>query len=936
MPETRRCPQCGTEVQPDAPEGLCPLCLLREAMKGESEWGKEAEGTTTGVPGSIPPRPEELARQFPHLEILELLGQGGMGIVYKARQPRLDRCVALKILPAEAGRDPAFAERFAREARALAKLSHPSIVTVYDFGENDGRFYLLMEFVDGVNLRHLLRERRLKPEEALKIVPQICEALQYAHEQGVVHRDIKPENILLDKRGQIKIADFGLAKLLGQKAANSGLTGSQQIMGTLHYMAPEQMEKPLAVDHRADIYSLGVVFYEMLTGELPLGRFAPPSQKVQVDVRLDEVVLRALEKEPERRYQHASDVKQQVESIKSAATVTSDRRQTPQGRGSREDAMQIVVGPADSLILIGLLAFVTALGVGLWLSLKWNEDLSQLTTSNLVGMSIANIVYGLFTTTAGALMRRLSARLFTLVCIVVGGLFIPAVGASNVALELKTIPQWPVLIPTWLGLPIAIWATLILFRHDVRAAFQSRPVPRAAGSQQHVIALNSPPAVDPTPGEQLERLVLSLMPEHKIAAIKAYWEQTGASLAEAKKAIEAIARKHGLPVSSSWDWIGIAGLILCLLGIGSLFLPYATVHLRMVIDAEHPKGNPEWTSYPSNPLFGWVWTTLMGTFLALGLNLLGTYAAGRRGRQRAWILMVAGIVVFGINAFRVQGTGESQLFGLMYTTLSVGFYVIAAVAVAFLILGVIALRLAPRNPVDRRERPMEPTQDRHDQKWVAIRSYLDPVHILSVLVCLLGIGSIFQPLVPFGELQVLTVQSINEHRTTGAPIAQVFGYESTYTLTIGVMLVSLCVLLIAMGANRSFRWGRAALLILAGIACMLFMNWAIRSSGYDYEAADDFRQQSPREGNYGFVLLGERLTIRHTWPDKFQVWGKKAIVPDMPGGMGQPPGLTKAAIKSPAYLMIGVGCGLVILGILQMAVASKLRHEPTATKENKS
>src|SRR5215831_4859812 len=315
MPAPRRCPQCGTAVRPDAPEGLCPECLLKEAMKSGSELGQEPGVTGTYSSGSIPPSLKELAEQFPQLEILELLGQGGMGIVYKARQPRLDRLVALKILPAEAGRDPAFAERFAREARALARLAHPSIVTVYDFGESDGRFYLLMEFVDGVNLRHLLREGRLKPAEALKIVPQVCEALQYAHEQGVVHRDIKPENILLDRRGHVKIADFGLAKLLGQKAADSALTGSRQVMGTPHYMAPEQMERPLTVDHRADIYSLGVVFYEMLTGELPLGRFAPPSKKVTVDGRLDDVVLRALEKEPDQRYQHASEVKTDVETL---------------------------------------------------------------------------------------------------------------------------------------------------------------------------------------------------------------------------------------------------------------------------------------------------------------------------------------------------------------------------------------------------------------------------------------------------------------------------------------------------------------------------------------------------------------------------------------------------------------------------------------------
>src|SRR4051794_24684233 len=146
MPETRRCPQCQAELPPDAPEGLCPECLLQEAMKSGSEPGHE-HGVTTSGPSAPPP--EELARHFPQLEILELLGQGGMGIVYKARQPGLDRLVALKILPEEPGRDPAFAERFAREARALANLTHPGVVAVYDFGQSDGRYYLLMEFVDG-------------------------------------------------------------------------------------------------------------------------------------------------------------------------------------------------------------------------------------------------------------------------------------------------------------------------------------------------------------------------------------------------------------------------------------------------------------------------------------------------------------------------------------------------------------------------------------------------------------------------------------------------------------------------------------------------------------------------------------------------------------------------------------------------------------------
>ncbi len=165
----------------------------------------------------------------------------------------------------------------------------------------DGLFFIVMEYVDGVNLRQTIRSGKLTPKEALAIVPQICEALQYAHDEGVVHRDIKPENILIDKKGRVKIADFGLAKLLGRESKDHALTATNHVMGTVRYMAPEQMEGSRSVDHRADIYSLGVVLYEMLTGELPLGRFAPPSEKVQIDVRLDEVVFRSLERTPERR-----------------------------------------------------------------------------------------------------------------------------------------------------------------------------------------------------------------------------------------------------------------------------------------------------------------------------------------------------------------------------------------------------------------------------------------------------------------------------------------------------------------------------------------------------------------------------------------------------------------------------------------------------------
>ena len=359
MDATGVCSICGKPPVPDAPHGLCPECLMRFGFES-----KAVNDPSGGKSAFVPPPADQVAKLFPQLEINELLGRGGMGAVYKTRQPRLNRFVALKILSPEKQNDPQFAERFAREARALACLNHPNIVAIYDFGETMGNYYLLMEFVDGLTLRQLLRARKLPATETLAIVPQICQALQYSHERGIIHRDIKPENILLDARGQVKIADFGIAKLLDSDLRNISLTGAQQVMGTPHYMAPEQIEKPQTVDHRADIYSLGVVFYEMLTGELPLGKFQLPSQKVQIDARLDEVVMRALEKEPERRYQTVSRVKTDVETI--ATTAEQKAFSIPTGRqpaagifsGRRKAAMIGGLGLAGLVFLLCLAAFI--------------------------------------------------------------------------------------------------------------------------------------------------------------------------------------------------------------------------------------------------------------------------------------------------------------------------------------------------------------------------------------------------------------------------------------------------------------------------------------------------------------------------------------------------------------------------------------------------
>jgi len=309
--EPATCPNCGKPVSPHALMALCPDCLLRAGF-----------GTATGatVVGDAPifatPAPQDLAPHFPQLEVLEVLGRGGMGVVYKVRQKSLNRLAALKLLAPERVEDARFAERFQNEAHALAALNHPHIVTVYDFGQAGGFYYLLMEFVDGVNLRQAMKAGRFSPEQALAIVPPVCEALQFAHEHGIVHRDIKPENLLLDKDGRVKIADFGIARMLHAETPEIGLAESQPA-GTPQYMAPEQKAHQRA-DHRVDIYSLGVVLYELLTGELPADRLQPPSSRargVQIDVRLDEIVLRALEAKPELRYQTAGEFRTQVQTV---------------------------------------------------------------------------------------------------------------------------------------------------------------------------------------------------------------------------------------------------------------------------------------------------------------------------------------------------------------------------------------------------------------------------------------------------------------------------------------------------------------------------------------------------------------------------------------------------------------------------------------------
>lgn len=336
MAETRQCPECGTELSAkERLRDLCPRCLLLLGL-----------GADPGTGMSVG-----------EFDILQELGRGGMGVVYKAYQPSLNRVVALKVLSETLAGDAAFVKRFQNEAMAAAQLNHAHVVAIYTVGSHDGSYYIAMEYVDGLSLSTLIDEQgRLEVADALGIARQVLQALAAAHDLGIIHRDIKPQNILVDSAGRVRVLDFGLARLPAEAA--SRLTEARGVLGTLAYMAPEQCRGEES-DRRTDLYAVGAVLYQMLTGRLPFqGRTpaalvqallndpVPDPRRLRSDLPepVVHIVQRALAKNPADRYGSAAEMESDIQRCMGMADGS------PNGARfaflSKKNAAESVAGPA--------------------------------------------------------------------------------------------------------------------------------------------------------------------------------------------------------------------------------------------------------------------------------------------------------------------------------------------------------------------------------------------------------------------------------------------------------------------------------------------------------------------------------------------------------------------------------------------------------------
>ena len=332
----RLCPKCGSEIPADAPEGGCPGCLLETALgllpeRSLTDGCGSAEDAGTPNANAAPhsektARAAELLGELGDYELLEEVGRGGQGVVFRARQKSLHRTVALKVINLGQWASKAHIKRFRREAEAAASLEHPCIVPIYEVSERDGSCYFSMKFVEGGQIDEVVGRRPMSIRQAVELIAKVARTVHYAHEHGIVHRDIKPGNILLDANGEPHLTDFGLARLV---ESESTVTRTLEVLGTPSYMAPEQaVGNNAGVGKATDVYGIGAVLYQLLTGHPPFAGGttyqtikllldteprSPPLWNRKIDRDLSTICLKCLEKDPERRYASALALAEDLE-----------------------------------------------------------------------------------------------------------------------------------------------------------------------------------------------------------------------------------------------------------------------------------------------------------------------------------------------------------------------------------------------------------------------------------------------------------------------------------------------------------------------------------------------------------------------------------------------------------------------------------------------
>ena len=326
------CPSCGSAQEENLlVNGLCPACVARSMKSGLMSLLDEPAADK-----------EAVSLEIDGYEVHELIGGGGMGEVYRAKRLHDGQIVAIKVVAGRLTRDPEVTARFENEVSAMAQLSHENVVRVLDQGETtDGRHYLVSDFIDGCDLRRLLKAQRLEAAKAFEIFDKVCTGIAHAHERGIVHRDIKPANILVGSDGTVKIADFGLAKTLADDSHWYGFTQTRDTFGTPYYIAPEVTRQAGVADQRSDVYALGVLLCELRCGAVPMGQFTPLSQRIDIDQRIDSIIAEALADDPQRR-------------TASVAELAAEVRKIATRHASRKKRSRLVFALAAAFVVLGL------------------------------------------------------------------------------------------------------------------------------------------------------------------------------------------------------------------------------------------------------------------------------------------------------------------------------------------------------------------------------------------------------------------------------------------------------------------------------------------------------------------------------------------------------------------------------------------------------